>query len=70
VGSMKIPPTEALEGALSFDCPDLAVIGAARFPAYRLKCRGEWRNTALGYFKLEFIQKYPSTLKKYNILKK
>ena len=49
---------------------DLAVTGAARFIAYRLKCRGEWRNTGLGYSKIEFLQKYPFILKQDKILKK
>jgi hypothetical protein len=70
VGSTNITPTEALEGALCLTPLDLAVIGAARFTAYRLKCKGEWRNMGLGYLKLEFLQKYPFTLKKDRIFKK
>jgi hypothetical protein len=70
VGSTKITPTETMEGALCLTPLDLAVIGAARFPAYRLKCMREWRDTWLGYLKLKFLQKYPFTLKKDRILKK
>jgi hypothetical protein len=47
VGSMKTTPTETTEEALSLIPLDLAVIGAARFTAYRLNCQGEWRNTGL-----------------------
>lgn len=49
---------------------DLAAIGSARFTAYRLKCRGEWRNTGLGYSIIEFLQEYPFTLKQDKIRKK
>jgi hypothetical protein len=70
VGSTKITPTEALEGALCLTPLHLAVIGSARFTAYRVKCRGEWRNTGLGYLIIEFLQKYPFTSKKDRILKK
>jgi hypothetical protein len=59
--STKIIPIEALEVALCLTPLDLAVIGAARYTAYRLKCRGDRRNTGLGYLKLEFLQKYPFT---------
>jgi len=70
VGSVKATPTEALEVALCLTPLDLAVIGAARFTAYRLSCQGEWRNTVLGHMKLQFLQKYPFTLKQNRILKK
>ena len=59
-----------LEVVLCLTLLDLAVTGAARFTAYRLKCQGEWRNTGLGHRKLEFLQKYPFTLKQDRILKK
>jgi len=65
---VKTTPTEALEVALCLTPLDLAVIGAARYTAYRLSCKGEWRNTWLGYMKLQFIQKYPFTLKQDRIL--
>jgi len=67
---MKITTTEVLEVALCLTPLDLAVTGAARFTAYRLKCQGEWRNTGLGHRKLEFLEKYPFTLKQDRILKK
>jgi hypothetical protein len=63
LGSTKITPTEALEVVLSLTPLDLAVIGAGTFTAYRLKGQGEWRNVGLGNLKLEFLQKYPSTVK-------
>jgi hypothetical protein len=66
---MKTTPTETLEIALSLTSLNLGVIGAARFTAYRLNCRGEWRNTGFGQTKLEYLQKYPFTLKQYRILK-
>ena len=49
---------------------DLAVIGAARFTAYRLKCQGEGRKIGFGHSKLEFLQKCPFTLKQERVLKK
>jgi len=67
---MKTTTTEVLEVALYLTPLDLAVTGAARFTAYRLKYQGEWRNTGLGHKKLEFLQKYPFTLKQDRILKK
>jgi hypothetical protein len=67
---MKITTTEVLEVALCLTPLDLAVTGAARFTAYRLKCQGAWRNTGLGHRKLEFLEKYPFTLKQDRILKK
>ena len=70
IGSVKTPPTEALEVALCLTPLDLAVIGAARYAAYRLSCKGEWRNVGLGHMKLKFLQKYPFTLKQNRILKK
>ena len=69
VGSTGITPTEAVEAALCLTPLILAVIGAARFNAYRLKYGGEWRNMGLGYSKIEFLQKYPSTLKQDRVLK-
>ena len=51
----KITPTEALEVAFCVTLLDLAVFGAARFTALRLKRMGEWRNMELGYSKLEFL---------------
>jgi hypothetical protein len=59
---MKTTPTEALEVVLYQAPLNLAAIKAAGLTAYRLKCQGEWRNTRLGHTKLEFLQKYPSTL--------
>jgi hypothetical protein len=70
VGSTKITPIEALEVALYLNPLNLAVIGAARFTAYRLKCRTEWRNMGLGQLKNEFLQEYPFKLKQDRILKK
>ena len=70
VGSTKITPIQALEVALYITPLNLAVIGAARFTAYRLKCRREWRNMGLGYSKIEFLQEYPFTLKQERIPKK
>ena len=58
VGSQKIKPTGALEVAICLTPLDMAVFGAASFPAYRLNCQGEWRNTGLRYKKIEFLQKY------------
>jgi hypothetical protein len=49
---------------------DLAVIAAARLAACTLKSQGEWRDTGLGYAKLDFLQKHPFTLKQDGILKK
>lgn len=46
-----------------------AVIVAARFTSYRLRCEGKWRNTGLGHTKIEFLQKYPFPLKQNRILK-
>jgi hypothetical protein len=66
---MKTTTTEALEVALCLTSLDLAVARAARFTAHRLKCQGECRNTVLGHRKLEFLQKYPFTLKQDRILK-
>jgi len=68
VGSMRIKPTQNLEIAICLTLQDMAVFGSARFPAYRLDCQGEWRNTRLRYRKLEFIHKYPFTLKQDTIL--
>ena len=62
--------TEALEVVLCSTPLDLAVTGPARFTAYRFKCQGEWRNKGLGHRKLEFLQKYPFTLKQDRIIKK
>jgi len=67
---VKTTLTEALEVALCLTPLDLAVIGAARYTAYRLSCKREWRNTGLGHTKLQFLQKYPFTLKQDRILKK
>jgi hypothetical protein len=69
VWAMKTTPTKALEVALYQAPLDLAAIEAARLTAYTLKCQEEWRNTGLGYTKLEFLQKYPYTLKQDKILK-
>jgi hypothetical protein len=66
---VKTTPKGALEVALCLTPLDLAV-GAARYAAYRLSCKGEWRNTGLGHVKLQFLQKYPFTLKQDRILKK
>ena len=49
---------------------DLAVIGAARLTAHRLKYQGELRNTRLGHMTPEFLHKYPFTLKQDRTLKK
>jgi hypothetical protein len=70
VGSTEITSTEALEAALCLTLLDLAVIGAATFTAYRLKCRGEWRNAVLGYSKIEFLQELEQVkiLKKYQLV--
>ena len=65
-GAMNTTPTEALQVALCQTPLDLAAIEAAGLNAYILK----WRNTGLGYTKLEFLQKYPSTLNQDRILKK
>jgi len=59
-----------LEVALCLTPLDPAVIVAARFTSYRLRCEEEWRNTGLGHMKLEFLQKYPFRLKQNRILKK
>ena len=59
-----------LEVALCLTPLDPAVIAAARFTSYRLRCEGEWRNTGLGHRKPEFLQKYPFRLKQNRILKK
>lgn len=59
-----------LEVALCLTPLDIAVIAAARFTSYRLRCEGEWRNTGLGHMKLEFFQKYPFRLKQNRILRK
>jgi hypothetical protein len=67
---VKTPPAEALEVVLCITRVDLAVIGAARYTAYRLSCKGEWRNMGLGHTKLKSLQKYPFTLKQDRILKK
>jgi hypothetical protein len=40
IGSVKTTPTEALEVTLCLPPLDLAVIGAARYTAYRLSCKG------------------------------
>ena len=69
VVSRQTTPTEALKTAPSLASLDFGVIGAARFTTYRLNCQGEWRNTGFGRTKLEFIQKYPFTLKQDRILK-
>jgi hypothetical protein len=70
VGSTEITPTEALEVAPCLTALHLAVIGSATFTANRLQCRGEWRNTGLGYLIIEFLQEYPFTLKQDKIRKK
>jgi hypothetical protein len=70
VGAMKTTPMKALEVALYQAPLDLFAIETAELTAYRLKCQGEWRNTGLGHTKLEFLQKYPYTLKQDRILKK
>jgi len=70
VESAKNTLIEAMEVALCLTPLALAVICATRFTAYRLKHQGEWRNTGLGHMKLEFLQKYPFTLKQDRILKK
>jgi len=67
---MRIKPTETLEIAICLTLQDMAVFGAAIFPAYRVNCQGEWRNTRLRYRKLEFLHKFPVTLKQDIILKK
>jgi hypothetical protein len=59
-----------LKVALCLSPLDLAVIAAASFTSYRLRCEGEWRNTVLGHMKLEFLQKYPFRLKQNRILEK
>jgi urease accessory protein UreF len=43
--SMKTKPTKTLEAAICLTLLDMAVFGAARFPAYRLDSQGEWSNT-------------------------
>jgi len=70
VQSMKTKPTETLEAAVCLALQDMAVFGAARFPAYGVNCQGEWRNTRLRYRKREFLHKFPVTLKQDIILKK
>jgi hypothetical protein len=40
---MKTKPTETLEAAVCLTLLDMAVFGAARFPAYRVICQGESR---------------------------
>ena len=70
VESMKTEPTETLEIAICLTFLDTAVFGAAIFPANRLDCRGELRNTGLRYMKLEFLHKYPFILKRDTMLKK
>jgi len=70
IASVKATPTEALEVVLCLTALNLAVIGAARSTACRLSCQGEWRNTGLGHMKLQFLQKYPFTLKQDRNLKK
>jgi hypothetical protein len=45
VESMKTKPTETLEAAICSTFLYIAVFGVARFPAYRVNCQGEWRNT-------------------------
>jgi hypothetical protein len=67
---MKMTPTEALQVALCQTPLDLTTFKAVGLTAYRLKCQGEWRNTGLGYTKLDFLGKYPLTLNKNRILKK
>jgi hypothetical protein len=62
VESMKTKPTETLEIAICLTFLDMALFGTARFPAYRLDCQGEWRNTGLRYMKLEFLYIHPFTL--------
>jgi hypothetical protein len=42
---MKIKPTETLEAAICVTPLDVAVFGGTGFPANRLNCQGEWRNT-------------------------
>jgi hypothetical protein len=69
VGSMRTTLTEVLEVALCQTLLDLAVIGAAGFTAYVLKCQEEWRNTGLGHTKLDFLQKYRFIWKQDSILK-
>jgi hypothetical protein len=56
--------------ALCLTALDLAVIAAARFTSYTVRCEGEWRHTGLGHMKLEFLQKYPFRLKQNRILMK
>jgi len=68
VETMKTKPTETLEADVCLIPLDMAVFGAARFPAYRVTCQGEWRNSRLRYRKLEFVHKYPVTLKQDTIL--
>jgi len=48
---------------------DLAVIGAARFTAYRMNYQGGHRYTGLGHMTPEFLHKYPFILKQDRILK-
>jgi hypothetical protein len=48
---------------------DFAVIGAARFTAYRMSYQREWRNTGLEHMTPEFLHKYPFTLKQDRLLK-
>jgi hypothetical protein len=62
VGSMKVTPMEALEVALCQTSLDLATFEAVGHIVHRLKSQGEWRNTGLGYTKLELLQKYTFTL--------
>jgi len=70
VESVRTTPIDAMEVALCLTSLALAVIRATRFTAYRLKHQGEWRNTGLGHTKLEFLHKYPFTLKQDRILTK
>jgi len=47
VESMKTKPTETMEIAICLTLLYMAVFGAARFPACRLDCQGEWRNARI-----------------------
>jgi hypothetical protein len=67
---MKTNPTETLAVVICLTPLDMAVFGETRFPAYRVNCLGVWRNTGLRYMKLEFLQKYPFTLRQDTILKR
>jgi hypothetical protein len=68
VKSIKTTPTEARKVTLCLTPMDLAVIGAARFTAYRLNYQVEQRNTGLGHMTPESLHKYPFTLKQDRIL--